>query len=279
MSTAETRASSQGADAEDVDGRLRRTVDEYGVCTLTLDHAASLNGMTTAVADRMRGYLEDAASDDSIRCVVLTGAGRAFCAGQDLRSADKDLGADVVLGDHYAPLVLAIASCPKPTIAALNGVAAGFGASIAIACDLRVASHDASMAFVFSRIGLAADGGASWFLPRITTPSAAAELLFFGRRVDADECRDLGLVSSVVPAAQFPERTEMLARQLADGPMRALALLKKQLAASPSNDLEAQLAYELETQREALGAPENVEGRSAFLEKRSPDFRGVARGE
>lgn len=259
----------------EVDARLRRTIDEYGVCTLTLDHEASLNGMTTAVADRLREHLRDAASDDAVRCVVLTGAGRAFCAGQDLRSNDKDLGADVVLGDYYAPLVLAIAESPKPTIAALNGVAAGFGASIALACDLRVASSEASMAFVFSRIGLAADGGASWFLPRITTPAIAAELLFFGRRASAEECRAIGLVSSVVPADQFRAHTETLARQLADGPTRALALLKRQLASSPSNDLRAQLAYELETQRDALGAAENVEGRSAFLEKRPADFRAA----
>lgn len=247
--------------------------DEAGVLTLTLNTPETLNAMTSQVADALRQRVEGAAHEPETRCIVITGAGRGFCAGQDLTSDDRFMGVDLLLGSHYNPLITSIVGCDKPVIAALNGVAAGIGASLALACDIRVASASASLAFFFSKVGLAGDGGVSYFLPRLTSPGLAADLMLLGGRLSATEAREAGLVSRVLPDAEFQEGVRKVARSLADGPSEALALIKSQLRRSSGNDLAAQLDVEVETQSVAVTSAEYAEGRTAFLEKRVADFR------
>jgi 2-(1,2-epoxy-1,2-dihydrophenyl)acetyl-CoA isomerase len=252
---------------------LTATRDEAGVLTLTLDAPETLNALTSQVAGALLREVEGAAQDPRTRCIVITGAGRAFCAGQDLRSDDRFMGVDVLLAEHYNPLITSIAGSDIPVIAALNGIAAGIGASLALACDIRVASASASLAFLFSRVGLAGDGGASYFLPRLTSTGVAADLMLLGGRLSAEEARAAGLVSRVLPDEEFRVGVEEIARSLADGPSGAYALIKSQLRQSSTNDLVAQLQVEVETQSVAVASAEYQEGRAAFLEKRRADFR------
>ena len=255
---------------------LRVERSESGVLTLTLDNPANLNAMTSQVADGIREAVQ--AAGPETRCIVITGAGRAFCSGQDLRSDDRDLGVDVLLGKHYNPLISSIVEARQPVVAALNGVAAGIGASLALACDLRVASDEASIAFLFSKVGLASDGGASYFLPRLTSPAIASELMLLGGRLSAEEARGMGLLNRVWPSEEFNAEVERIGRDLANGPAEAFRLIKEQLRASRDNTLETQLSVEIAAQSVAVESAEYAEGRNAFLEKRAPDFRRASAG-
>jgi 2-(1,2-epoxy-1,2-dihydrophenyl)acetyl-CoA isomerase len=214
--------------------------------------------------------------DGAARAVILTGAGRAFCAGQDLRERLEPDAAPlgVELRERYNPIVAAMRSMPKPIVGAINGVAAGAGASLAMACDLRIASEAASFALAFGRVGLVPDSGATWFLPRLVGEAKAAEIALLGDPVPAADALRLGLVGWVVPAAELAAAARSMAARLAAGAPKAIALTKRALATSWDRDLESALEYEAHLQDMAGRTADHAEGMAAFLEKRPPRFSG-----
>lgn len=246
------------------------------VATITLDRPEALNALTIPMKRALLAALEAVAADRSIRAVVLTGAGRAFCAGQDLRErlepGAPPLGEE--LRERYNPIVLALRALPQPVVAAVNGVAAGAGASLAFACDLRVAADTARFVLAFDRIGLVPDSGATWTLPRLVGAGRAAELALLGDAVTAEEALRIGLVGRVVPADELPGAARDLALRLAAGAPAALAATKRLLADAFDRDLAAALEAEAEAQ-DALGrTADHAEGIAAFTEKRPPRFSG-----
>ena len=254
--------------------QLLQTVDD-GVLTLTLNRPEVLNAITPGLLDEVAGALGEAASGGTVRAVIITGAGRGFCSGQDLRAATAGDGLDVgaVLRDHYAPAIRAIRSMDQPVIAAVNGVAAGAGFSLALACDLRIAAESATFVSAFVRIGLIPDLASTYFLPRLIGPARAAELMMLGEAVNSARALELGIVNRVVPDAELAAAASELAGRLARGP-RAIGLTKRALEASHENDLEAQLAVEERLQTEATTTHDFAEGVGAFLEKRRAAFTG-----
>jgi 2-(1,2-epoxy-1,2-dihydrophenyl)acetyl-CoA isomerase len=249
------------------------------VRTLTLNRPQSLNSFTADMHRLLRHALEGAASDSAVRCVVLTGSGRAFCAGQDLAEAVPPDGAalpDVgdIVRDSFNPIVAAIRALPKPVVCAVNGVAAGAGANIALACDFVVAGEGASFIQAFSKIGLIPDSGGTFLLPRLVGRARATALMMLGDRVRADQARDWGMIHDVVPDAALVDVAHSLAVRLAAMPTLALGLVKRALDASATNDLAAQLALEEELQRTAGRSADYVEGVRAFQEKRPAAFTG-----
>lgn len=246
-----------------------------GVLTLTLNRPAVLNAITDELLDVLTSALNSAASDDSIRAVVLTGAGRAFCSGQDLKVRTSEGSIDVSkhLREHYVPALQAMRGLEKPVIAAVNGVAAGAGFSLALAADLRIAAASATFVQAFVRIGLIPDAGSTYFLPRLVGPARAAELGMLGESVDAERAYAIGLVNRVVPDDQLAEAVAELAARLARGP-RSVGLIKRALNRSLSNDLDSQLRVEEELQGEATTTSDFVEGVTAFLQKRAAEFTG-----
>lgn len=246
------------------------------VATITLDRPEALNALTIPMKVALLDALRSIAADTSIRAVVLTGAGRAFCAGQDLRErlepGAPPLGEE--LRERYNPIVLALRALPQPVIAAVNGVAAGAGASLAFACDLRVAADSARFVLAFDRIGLAPDSGATWTLPRLAGAAKAAELALLGDAVTAEEALRIGLVTRVVPVAELAAAARTLALRLAAGSPAALAATKRLLGAAFERDLAAALEAEAAAQ-DALGrTTDHAEGIAAFTEKRPPSFTG-----
>jgi 2-(1,2-epoxy-1,2-dihydrophenyl)acetyl-CoA isomerase len=246
------------------------------IATLTLDRPAALNALTVPVKIALRETLEALAGDRDVRALVLTGAGRAFCAGQDLAERDEPDAAplEVEVRERYNPIVRAIRSMGQPVIAAVNGVAAGAGASLAFACDLRIAAQEARFVLAFGRIGLVPDSGATWFLPRLVGPAKAAELALVGDPVDAAEALRLGLVSRVVPGDRLMTEARALAGRLADGAPLALALTKEALWRSATIGLDEALEGEAKLQGIAGASSDHAEGLAAFREKRSPRFTG-----
>ncbi len=244
-----------------------------GVLTLTLNRPEVLNAITPALLDEVTDALREAASGRAVRAVIITGAGRGFCSGQDLRATAGEGGLDVgaILRDHYTPAIRAIRSMDQPVIAAVNGVAAGAGFSLALACDLRIAAESATFVQAFVRIGLIPDLASTYFLPRLIGPARAAELTMLGDTVDASRALELGVVNWVVPDAELPVAAADLAGRLARGP-RSIGLTKRALELSRENDLEAQLAVEERLQTEATTTRDFAEGVSAFLEKRRATF-------
>jgi 2-(1,2-epoxy-1,2-dihydrophenyl)acetyl-CoA isomerase len=256
-----------------VEHQLLHSVTD-GVLTLTLNRPEVLNAITPALLDEVTAQLREVASKREVRAVVITGAGRGFCSGQDLRAAmDGGLDVGAVLRDHYTPAIRAIRSMDQPVIAAVNGVAAGAGFSLALACDLRIAAASATFVQAFVRIGLIPDLASTYFLPRLIGPARAAELTMLGETVDAARALELGIVNRVVADAELPAAAAALAARLASGP-RSIALTKRALEVSHENDLEAQLAIEERLQTEATTTSDFVEGVSAFLEKRRATFTG-----
>ncbi len=256
---------------------LSETVD--GVLTLTLNRPDVLNAVTDAMLAELQSAFRDAERDAAVRCIVLTGAGRGFCAGQDLNARGRATdGPRVSVGDHlrqgYNPLVRRIRAIEKPVIAAINGVAAGAGANLALACDIRIASETASFVQAFVKIGLVPDSGGTLFLPMLVGMAKAAELAFTGDRIGAAECLRLGLVNQVVPADAFMETTRALAIRLAALPTRAIGLTKRAFNRAMMPDLDAVLEYEADMQTLASRTQDNKEGVAAFLEKRPPVFTG-----
>jgi 2-(1,2-epoxy-1,2-dihydrophenyl)acetyl-CoA isomerase len=254
---------------------LRLEVDGP-VAILTLDRPEALNALTVPLKVALRDALESLAADRAVRTVILTGAGRAFCAGQDLAEREQPDAAplDVEVRERYNPIIRALRSMGQPVIAAVNGVAAGAGASLAFACDLRIAAEEARFVLAFGRIGLVPDSGATWFLPRLVGPAKAAELTLVGDPVDAAEALRLGLVSKVVPGDQLLSEATALAERVAAGAPLAMALTKEALQRSLTIDLDEALEGEAKLQGIAGASADHAEGLAAFREKRPPRFTG-----
>jgi len=246
------------------------------VATVTLDRPEALNALTVSLKEELLRTCVDLAGDPTVRAIVLTGAGRAFCAGQDLRERLQPDAAplDVELRERYNPLILAMRRLEKPIVGAINGIAAGAGASLAFACDVRVAAEGASFLLAFGRLGLVPDSGATWLLPRLVGAAKAAELILAGTALSAGDAERLGLVAKVVPAESVVEEAQGVARRLADLAPQALALTKRALEAAWMSSLEEQLELEAELQGIAGATGDHAEGLAAFLEKRPPRFTG-----
>jgi 2-(1,2-epoxy-1,2-dihydrophenyl)acetyl-CoA isomerase len=250
-----------------------------GVATLTLNRPERLNAFTAALHEELAAALERSAADDAIRALLITGAGRGFCAGQDLSEgkpipggARRDLGGS--LERYYNPLIHRLRELEKPVVAAVNGVAAGAGAGLAFACDIVIASQSASFIEAFSRIGLVPDAGNTWFLPRLAGSARAMAMAMTGDAVPAERAAEWGLIWKAVPDDALMSEARALAVRLAQGPTRALGLTKRALNRSATNDLDAQLDLERDLQREAGLGEDYREGVAAFLEKRPPRFNG-----
>ncbi|MBI4523036.1 MAG: enoyl-CoA hydratase/isomerase family protein [Deltaproteobacteria bacterium] len=248
---------------------------QNGVATITLNRPQALNAFTATMNAEVQDALKDADRDRNVRCFLLTGAGRAFCAGQDLRGRTPEnkgsLGAS--LREKYNPIIIKLRRSEKISLAAVNGVAAGAGCNLALACDLRVASQEAKFIQAFVRVGLAPDCGGSYILPRLVGASKAMELLLLGEPVDAEEALRLGLVAKVMPATELLTAARELAETLARGP-RSMGLIKRAVNRSLLSELETQLEYEAQLQEIAGRSADFDEGVRAFLEKRSPVFTG-----
>lgn len=248
---------------------------DHGVSVITLNRPDVLNSFNRRMATELQAALGAAAKDGAIRAVLLTGAGRAFSAGQDLGEAihgTVDLGE--IVRTSYNPIVLAIREMEKPVVCAVNGVAAGAGANLALACDMVVASEDASFIQSFSKVGLVPDTSGTFFLPRLVGPARATALMFMADKVPAEQALAWGMIYQVVPSAVLMESGMSIARQLAAMPTRGLALIKRALNESMANDLQSQLALEEEMQRQAGRTADYAEGVKAFLEKRKPVYAG-----
>ena len=250
-----------------------------GVARITLNRPDVLNSFDKAMALRLQEVLAEVAGDASLRAVYLTGAGRAFCAGQDLAEAVAREGRGVVdFAEHlrrtYNPIVRAIRATPKPVVCGVNGAAAGAGANIALACDLVIASAEAKFIQAFINIGLVPDSGGSFFLPRLVGRARATALMMLGQPITATEAAEMGLIYKVVPAGTLEEAGFRVACQLACQPTQALGLIKRLLSASGNNTLEEQLELEAECQALAGKSSDYAEGVRAFLEKRKPAFAG-----
>jgi 2-(1,2-epoxy-1,2-dihydrophenyl)acetyl-CoA isomerase len=250
-----------------------------GIATLTLNRPDKLNSFTAEMHGEVRSALEHLAADKSARVLVLTGAGRGFCAGQDLGDrAVAPGGAPVDLGEsvekYYAPLVLALRALPMPVICAVNGVAAGAGANIALACDIVIAARSASFNEVFCKLGLIPDTGGTYFLPRLIGTARATGLAMLGDRLSAERAEQWGLIWKCVDDAELANEVATLARHFSTAPTLGLARAKQALQASGLNTLEQQLALEAGMMRELGYTDDYREGVSAFMEKRTPAFKG-----
>jgi 2-(1,2-epoxy-1,2-dihydrophenyl)acetyl-CoA isomerase len=250
------------------------------VGVITLDRPDVLNAFDDALGREMLEIFGGASADPSVRCIVVTGSGRGFSAGEDLGALVEKYRSGKVpeigntLVDRYNPLIRAVRSAAKPVVAAVNGVAAGAGASLALACDFRIASEHAKLVIAFVKVGLVPDAGGLWFLARMIGTSRAWELAATGRPVGADEARDLGLFHRVLPADEFEEGWRSFASELAEGPTRAFALTKELLYGAAERSLDEQLDREVDAQSEAGSTADHLEGVQAFLDKRPPKFEG-----
>jgi 2-(1,2-epoxy-1,2-dihydrophenyl)acetyl-CoA isomerase len=248
---------------------------DKGVATITLNRPQSLNAFVPQMNQEVLEALRDGERDEQIRCVMITGAGRAFCAGQDLKGRTPghkgSLGAS--LREKYNPMIRQIRRMEKIVLAAVNGVAAGAGCNLALACDLRVAAEDARFIQSFVRVGLAPDSGGSFILPRLIGLSKALEMLLLGDPVDAKEAQRIGLVARVFPSAEFASSARAVAEQIARAP-RGIGLIKRAVNHANLTNLESDLEYEANLQEIAGRTYDYDEGVKAFLEKRTPLFTG-----
>jgi 2-(1,2-epoxy-1,2-dihydrophenyl)acetyl-CoA isomerase len=247
------------------------------VATVTMNRPERRNAMNPALNRDLLAAFEQARDDGNIRAVVLTGAGQGFCAGADLAGFAQRLTAeeiyDFIVG-HYQPMMDVITSMAKPVIAAVNGTAAGAGASLALACDLRMMAHDASLMMAFSNVGLLPDAGATWFLVRLVGYSRAFEMAAEGERIRAERCLEWGLANKVVPADVLLEEAMTWAEKLARRPTLALGLTKKAMTHAALHDLASTIEYEASLQKQTIVSHDHIEGVMAFLQKREPAFKG-----
>jgi 2-(1,2-epoxy-1,2-dihydrophenyl)acetyl-CoA isomerase len=246
------------------------------VATITLDRPDALNALTVPLKEQLLAALRQVGSDQAVRAIVLTGAGRAFCSGQDLRERLEPDAAplDVEIRERYNPVILAMRRLEKPIVGAINGIAAGAGASLAFACDLRIAAEGASFLLAFGRVGLIPDSGATWLLPRLVGAAKAAELALIAAPLSARDAERLGLVARVVPLESVVVEAQAVAADLAAMAPQAVALTKRALEASWTAGLEEQLELEAELQGIAGATADHAEGLAAFIEKRPPRFTG-----
>jgi 2-(1,2-epoxy-1,2-dihydrophenyl)acetyl-CoA isomerase len=250
-----------------------------GLATITLNRPDAMNALDDATKDALRDTLRRAADDPAVRAVLLTGNGRAFCVGQDLKEHVTALQAQggsalTTVEEHYNPITLAIAGMPKPVVAGVNGVAAGAGAGFAFAADYRVVADTAAFNTAFAGIALTADSGMSWSLPRLVGPGRAQELLLFPRSVTAQEALELGLANKVVPAEKLAEEALATARTLAEGPTAAYAAIKESLAFGASHSLAETLRKEAELQVRAGSSRDHRAAVDAFVKKEKPRYTG-----
>lgn len=248
-----------------------------GIARITLNRPKSFNSFNRKMALELQDALDDCHDDTAVRLIVLSGEGKAFCAGQDLvEVTDQALnpGFKKILDEHYGPIISKIRSTAKPIVAAVNGVAAGAGANIALACDIVVANEKASFIQAFSAIGLIPDSGGTFFLPRLVGFQKASALAMLGDKIGAHEAEKLGMIYKVFSEDEFNEGVDQLAARLSKMPTKGLALTKAAFNSAFSNNLEQQLAVESRLQIEASETADYHEGVAAFLEKRKPDFKG-----
>jgi 2-(1,2-epoxy-1,2-dihydrophenyl)acetyl-CoA isomerase len=253
--------------------------DDGAVRTLTLNRPAAFNSFNLELKMALLAALDEATADPSVRALVITGAGRAFCAGQDLKehlalvTAGDERIAETVSG-FYNPLVRAVTGMRKPVIAAVNGPAAGAGAGLAFACDLRVAAASAAFSMAFAGVALSADTGASFLLPRLVGHGRASRMMLLGEKVDATEALRIGMVDQVVPDADLAGAVRGLAARLAAGPTTAFGWIKASLQHGAQADLESTLEFEDRAQAACFASADHREAVAAFVQKRSPRFTG-----
>ena len=249
---------------------------ENGVATLKLNRPEVFNSFNQKMAFDLQKALDDCEKDENVRCIVLTGEGKAFCAGQDLAEATDPNGPELksIVKDHYNPIILRLRNIEKPIIAAVNGVAAGAGANIALACDIVFAKESSSFIQAFSKIGLIPDSGGTFMLPRLVGWQKASALMMTGDKVSATEAEGMNMIYKSVPDTDFDETVNTFASKMAKMPTKGLGLTKKALNASLTNNLEDQLIVEGKLQTEAGATHDFNEGTQAFLEKRKPNFKG-----
>jgi len=249
------------------------------VATVTLDRPDAMNALDTELKVALRDTLAALAEDDAVRAVLLTGSGRAFCVGQDLAEHAGNLRDDrdavwSTVPEHYTPIATLLATMPKPVVAAVNGTAAGAGAAFAFACDFRVAAESAKFTMAFSAVGLSADSGSSWTLPRLVGLAKAKELLMLGPTLTAAQAYELGLLTEVVPADQVTTRARELAGRLAQGPTLALGAIRQALAYSAGHGLAESLAFEQQMMELTGSSDDHVGAVESFLQKQTPVFEG-----
>lgn len=250
-----------------------------GIAVLVMNRPERMNALNNELATALHGSLQRIAKDDSIRVVVLTGAGRAFCAGGDLGVIGKGREANNV--KELEPLlragmgmVVTMRTMPQPVIAAINGAAAGAGMNVALAADIRISAEEATFGQNFAKVGLFPDYGGTYFLPELVGPSKAAEMFYTGDMIDAQTALKLGLVNRVVPAAQLEAEVKTLAKKIASGPPLTIRAVKRTMFAEKKEALERALEAEVEYQMKCFASEDCLEGVHAFFEKRAPQFRG-----
>jgi 2-(1,2-epoxy-1,2-dihydrophenyl)acetyl-CoA isomerase len=254
--------------------------NEADVRTITLHRPDVLNAFDEGLLAALAKATHEAESEEGVRCVVITGAGRAFCSGQDLSELadsyrkNEPIDLERRLREMYHPIIVCIRTMEKPVVAAVNGVAAGAGCSLALACDLRIAAESASFMEAFINVGLVPDCASTFMLPRLVGISTAMDLAFTGRRVSASEALRIGLVNQVAPDSELATEAMKLAQKLAALPTRAIGLTKRAINAAWTSDLATQLEYEARLQTSATQTQDHREGLDAFLNKRRPVFRG-----
>lgn len=247
------------------------------IATLTLNRPEVFNSFNREMALLLQNELDACEKNPEVRAIVITGSGKAFCAGQDLKevtSPELNPGFKKILEEHYNPIIMRIRNIEKPIIGAINGVAAGAGANIALACDVVIASENASFIQAFSKIGLVPDSAGTFFLPRLIGFQKASALMMLGDKVSAEEAEKLGMVYKVVSSENFKEEVNNTAYTLANMPTKALGLTKRLLNNSMENNLEKQLKLESKLQIESAQSEDYAEGVDAFVNKRKPEFKG-----
>jgi 2-(1,2-epoxy-1,2-dihydrophenyl)acetyl-CoA isomerase len=249
---------------------------ENNIAFITLNRPDKLNSFNREMALLLQQKLDECATLDEVRCVYLTGAGKGFCAGQDLAEVvdPEGPGMSKILSEHYNPIITRLRNIPKPVVAAVNGVAAGAGANLAFACDIVTATASASFIQAFSKIGLIPDSGGTFHLPRLIGFQQASALMMLGDKVSANDAAEMGMMYKVFSVEQFETETKKIAEALSKMPTKALAYIKHALNHSMTNTLEEQLLLEDQYQQKAAATDDFKEGVEAFLEKRLPNFKG-----